>query len=145
MYPAGIIEYLYDVSKKSDLHTKHAAAIYENKRNIINIASNNSIFHAEHNVLKKITSIKKLTLIVVRFNSEGRLVNSYPCNECVDILKFSGIKNIWYSNENGALTKEKVDNLKKIHISIGMRKANNASKINQNKIKYKLNKQFNKI
>ena len=43
----------------------------------------------------------KYNLIVIRVNHEGNLVNARPCHNCVDMLRACGIKNIFYSTNEG--------------------------------------------
>jgi tRNA(Arg) A34 adenosine deaminase TadA len=83
--------------------------------------------HAEmkaiHIAKKCVKNFKKCVLIVVRYNREGKLVNSYPCFFCLELIKLSGIKTIYYSNESGELVKAKVKDMNIIHISTGMNRA----------------------
>ena len=52
---------------------------------------------------------------MIRVNHKGELVNSRPCHQ-VDMLKSYGIKNIYYSTENGIIC-EKVSNIISINSS----------------------------
>ena len=60
--------------------------------------------------------LNKYNLLVVRINSEGQMVNSRPCYNCLDMLKSCGIKNIYYSTENGIIC-EKVNSMISINSS----------------------------
>ena len=57
---------------------------------------------------KKCIKLSKTTLIVIRVNSSGQMVNSKPCKHCTKMLIFYGIKKIIYSNKNGELIKESI-------------------------------------
>jgi len=63
---------------------------------------------------------KKLSLIVVRVNKLGQLCNSKCCFLCLSILKAFNIDKIYYSNENGSITVERVKNMKSNVISASM-------------------------
>ena len=60
--------------------------------------------------------INKYNLLVIRVNNEGKLVNSRPCHNCVDMLKSCGIKNIFYSTDNGIIG-ERVNSIISINSS----------------------------
>ena len=44
-------------------------------------------------------------LVVVRLTAAGSLGQSHPCKQCQKMFKDLGIKNVWYSNEDGNLVK----------------------------------------
>lgn len=56
--------------------------------------------------LLKERSLKKLTLYVVRVNSQGSLMMSRPCENCMQVITDSGIREIIYSNELGGFSVE---------------------------------------
>ena len=58
----------------------------------------------------------KYNLLVIRVNSQGQLVNARPCHNCTDMLKSCGIKNIYYSTEDGIIC-EKVKHMVSINSS----------------------------
>jgi deoxycytidylate deaminase len=43
----------------------------------------------------------KVTLYNTRINSENMFVNSMPCTDCVEVIKFLNIKKVIYSEDNG--------------------------------------------
>jgi deoxycytidylate deaminase len=47
------------------------------------------------------------------------LKNSRPCNHCIDKLIKVGIYKVYYSNENGIIVSEIVEDMEKLHISSG--------------------------
>ena len=49
----------------------------------------------------------KLKIIVVRQNKSGDLANSKPCKMCLDFIRHSGIKTVYYSDSNGNIIKNK--------------------------------------
>ena len=69
--------------------------------------------HAEIAVLNKIHNIKninKCTIVIIRTNKSGELLNSIPCTNCLYHIKKLGIKKIIYSNNN-ILIKDKIKNI----------------------------------
>ncbi len=63
-------------------------------------------------VLKKISGC---SLIVLRVDSLGRLVESKPCVDCTQQIKKLNIKNVYYSTAEGKINIEKVKNLQTEH------------------------------
>lgn len=49
--------------------------------------------------------MKKLKLMVIRVSNDGEAVLSKPCKMCLNIIKYFGIKKIFYINEYGDLIK----------------------------------------
>jgi deoxycytidylate deaminase len=52
----------------------------------------------------------------------GDLVNSKPCNTCIYYMQLYGIKSVYYSNEDGEIVKEKINNITADHMSISQNK-----------------------
>ena len=65
---------------------------------------------------------KKLEMFVIRVNQMGDLVNSKPCNTCIYYMQLYGIKSVYYSNEEGAIVKEKLTEITADHLSISQNK-----------------------
>ncbi|MCB9806243.1 hypothetical protein H6775_03775 [Candidatus Nomurabacteria bacterium] len=61
--------------------------------------------HAEYACIKKrIGRIpKNCTLLVIRLNGEGELVESSPCSKCKKFLQDHGIKKVFASNDEGEI------------------------------------------
>lgn len=55
--------------------------------------------------------VRKLTLVVYRFGSNGCLRESKPCAICTDMIKSLGIKKIIYSTDKGTIIKTKMKNI----------------------------------
>ena len=83
----------------------------DNKFNKDEIKIMNSIdasCHAETGLLKrtlrnlsknnKKPKLNKYSLIVNRYDKSGKLVNAKPCSVCCPVIRLSGIKDVWYSN-----------------------------------------------
>jgi hypothetical protein len=58
----------------------------------------------------------KYNLLVIRIKEKGKLANARPCHNCVDMMKCCGIKNIFYSTEDGIIC-EKVNTIVSINSS----------------------------
>lgn len=89
-------------------------------------------------------------MYVIRVNKNDELVNSKPCKSCIEVMRMFGIKNIYYSDENGELKKEKTTNIDTNHLSIAHKNLSKALELkdmsliwnysnNQPDKKYKLN------
>jgi hypothetical protein len=65
----------------------------------------------------------KMKLYVVRVsgNDPDKLLNSRPCKNCIEYMKLFGVKYVFYSNETGEITKEKVDTMESLHESLAVR------------------------
>lgn len=65
---------------------------------------------------------KKLEIVVIRVNNNGQLLNSKPCNTCLYYMKLFGVKTVYYSDENGDIIKEKINQIEVEHSSIAHRR-----------------------
>jgi len=90
--------------------------------NYININKNQSTIYAEISALNKLKYVqskkcKKINLLVIKVSYTGKIGNSKPCIKCIEkmhclpIEKGYSIKNIYYSDENGKIIKNKIQNL----------------------------------
>jgi hypothetical protein len=82
--------------------------------------------HAEVNCLKplkkNINYKSPLILICIRINKTNIFNNSKPCFHCTEYMKKYNISYIVYSDINGILIKEKLNNMSTSHISVGFRR-----------------------
>ena len=60
---------------------------------------------------KPIKQLKKLTLVVVRYDRRGQLCDSKPCQACITLMRVFGIQKVTYSDENGDMITEKVSDI----------------------------------
>jgi len=67
--------------------------------------------------LKKRKKQKKIDLYVVRLNENGELLDSKPCNECLNAMKYTGINKVYYSTSNQEIIMEKVKHMKPSYVS----------------------------
>lgn len=130
------LELLKKIASSSTIYYKHAAAlifgniIYSSGINkyIKKVKDKNNIsyyktIHAEINVFQNFPKkkVKGMDIIVIRINKNLILKNSRPCNQCIDKLQKIGIRNVYYSDDNGNIVCEKVDVMEKLHVSSGSR------------------------
>ena len=61
---------------------------------------------------------KKFNLLVVRTTTDGRMVNAKPCKFCIDYIRRTGlIRIIFYTNDQGEIVKEHIDDIESDHLS----------------------------
>lgn len=115
------------VSKLSDFHRQHLGCAVIYKRNLLSTGVNqtkshtlqaqynrhrdfdiniypNSI-HAEIDALSKIRYMdvdkSKVRLYIYRETANGELAMARPCKACMSFIKDMGIREIWYTTEDG--------------------------------------------
>ena len=66
---------------------------------------NRLYLHAEIDALIKVRSVMPYTIVVVRTTSKG-LGMARPCPICMRAIKEAGVREIYYSDKDGALIKE---------------------------------------
>lgn len=52
--------------------------------------------------------LENSNLLVIRLSAFGDLVMSRPCPNCMDLIRAANIKNIFYSNNQGQIVKERI-------------------------------------
>lgn len=58
--------------------------------------------HAEMDaIFKSRVDLKKCTMYITRETKDGRLAESRPCPACMEVIRASGIKKVFYSTNNG--------------------------------------------
>jgi deoxycytidylate deaminase len=79
--------------------------------------------HAELDALSNIHSkySKGLDILIIRIGKSKKLMNSRPCNRCIDKMVQKGIRKAYYSNNYGNIVYEFVDDMPKLHESSGYR------------------------
>lgn len=73
----------------------------------------------EENFIKKmIKKLSKISLIVIKqSNTTGSLGVSKPCNACIKAMKALKLKKVYYSNADGNIVLEKINNISSTHKS----------------------------
>ena len=110
----SIVNVLMNAATKSTIRCQHSCAIISGGK-IISIAVNVIGFHAELHCKKYVVKTN-ISLIVLRTNSNGDLLNSKPYADCIKYIKKHKIKKIYYSTENGFMC-EKSSEIKNDHIT----------------------------
>ena len=67
--------------------------------------------HAEQSAIYSTSNwenLKDTSILVIRVNCSGNLSRSFPCKYCLDTIKLVGIKNIYFSDRDGKIKREKV-------------------------------------
>lgn len=66
--------------------------------------------HAESGVIlgHGLDNCKELSILVVRMSSDGVLTMAKPCYVCVSLAEYAGIKDIYYTNWEGAIEQFKI-------------------------------------
>lgn len=62
---------------------------------------------------------KGMDLLVIRVNNANKLLNSRPCNSCIDKLRKRHIRKVYYSTDEGTITYEYASDMQKKHTCSG--------------------------
>jgi len=111
-------------AEKSDYRIRMGAVIF-NKKKIIAVGHNhtNSLtrklkpkfqewpdsIHAEVDaILNAKTDLRDCDLMVIRINQKKQFRISKPCEHCMALIAHVGIKNVYFSNDDGMIERMKV-------------------------------------
>jgi deoxycytidylate deaminase len=129
-----VIEKLIIKAQTSNLNNKHSACLIKNKYvysfgvnkcvKEVKIGSHTGFLtiHAEVDAicnLNKKSPLEGLDIIIIRINKSNVLRNSRPCNACIEKLRKKGIRRAYYSDENGAIICEEINEMPMLHESSG--------------------------
>lgn len=130
------IQALKKLASKSAVSHKHAACLLNGNGKIVTFGINKYIMvktnssrsvrisiHAEHDCLSNchFKYCKGLDILVIRIGTSDNLLNSRPCDLCIQKMKEKGIRKVFYSNCNGEIKCEIVEDMKKIHTCSGIK------------------------
>jgi deoxycytidylate deaminase len=120
-----ILDTLKKLAQRSVMVHKHSACLLHGERvfayGINKIYKSNDVvkvsIHAEIDALIniKMNRRKGMDIFIIRMSKKNKLANSRPCNSCIDKLKENGLRKAYYSNSEGNIVYEFVDNMPKIH------------------------------
>jgi hypothetical protein len=80
------------------------------------------VFYAPEQLKKR---LKKYSIYVIRSSrADGSLMNSRPCENCIDLMRKVGLKTVYYSSGDASIIKENVENMKQDHTSFGFKYIN---------------------
>lgn len=57
--------------------------------------------------------------MVVKVNKDGRVTNSAPCASCINLIRYAGIRQIYYSDNNGQLVQCKTSRYEPAKVTKG--------------------------
>jgi deoxycytidylate deaminase len=134
-FTVDILGELIKMANNSDISYKHSAGLIYNEQVYV-MGVNKFVpfkkykgmqlyrtIHAEMSIFEKIPKrlVRGMDIIVIRINRSSKLRNSRPCQDCIDEMKRIGIRKVYYSDDNGEIVYEFVDDMVKTHTSAGMR------------------------
>ena len=65
--------------------------------------------HAEvMSIIRARRNLNNFNILVIRINSQYELKMAKPCKYCMAYIQYVGIKNVYYSDENGNISKIKL-------------------------------------
>lgn len=127
----SIIPILQKFALNSALSFKHGACLLRSNK-IVSLGVNKYYevkvkdervklsIHAEVDALASSKNTKGMDLLIIRVSPKKHLLgNSRPCNTCIEKLKQKGIKRVYYSNSEGHIVFEWVDDMVKTHVTSG--------------------------
>lgn len=123
MLTSGILKIAIQEAEKSNHYPRIGAVIFKGKK--IYGSGHNEIrssslcmkhrkwkesLHAEQAALLNLewSTLKGTSILVCRVSKFGKLGMCRPCPMCYKLLKYIGIRNIYYSNEEGEIILEKI-------------------------------------
>ncbi len=109
------------IDENSDFRYNHVAYLFKGKK-LVKCCTNNynrqcfnskrvTSLHAEIGCIKNDMVKKGFKMLVVRFNKNGELCDSKPCNSCKNHLLSKGFVNIYCSTSNGTISKFKLSSI----------------------------------
>jgi deoxycytidylate deaminase len=138
MFNEYILNNLKKTAMKSSVNNRHSAALIKKDTVLKSTSTFNKFIkpvlirkdnctsihyltiHAEVNAIYSYFNkkhVRGMDLIVIRIDNYGtKLKNSRPCNDCIIKLRKLGIRKVYYSDENGEIVFEYVNNMKFLHI-----------------------------
>lgn len=94
---------LIRLAKHSQHHQFKHVSILIKGHVILNWGVNNSNRHSEIAAIKgyEPEQLHNSMLVNFRMTKTGKLANSKPCDDCMEVLLDSGVRIIWYSTPEG--------------------------------------------
>jgi deoxycytidylate deaminase len=86
---------------------------------------NNRVFYVKKENGKQMRKMRRLmsgiSILVIRWNGfEFR--DSKPCKHCSEHMKALGLKSVYYSNDDGSITRSRIKNLESNHVCMARQK-----------------------
>jgi len=131
------INLLIKRAKNSAVTFKHAACIFKgnkifasgvNKYFKIQIKNNNGeiekhhlCIHAEIDCISGYKNVKGCDIMIIRVGKNDQLMNSRPCNDCIEKMMKKGIVKVYYSFDEKNIFVENIEEMEFKHFSAGSR------------------------
>ncbi len=122
----SIIENLKKVAHNSSMLQKHAAALIKSNKEICmgynRLLGKHMSIHAEmdaiYDFIKKNSryELKGMDVIVIRSKND-KLCTSRPCKSCADKMRELGIRKVYYSDCDGNIVYEYINDMEITHMS----------------------------
>ncbi len=109
-----------ELAKKVEFNVRHGCVIFKGNR-VISTGYNqirycnkldkkyrkwiNSLHAEQKAIIFSNDDLRRCSILVVRLNNNNELKNSRPCSKCLGLIKDVGIRNIYYSNNDGQIEK----------------------------------------
>ena len=122
----GIINAAITNAQQSTFPRHKVAAIIFDKKRILAAGTNakrfthrlkprykrfNNSFHAEQAaILNARRDLKGKSMLVLRITAGGNFGLAKPCDLCMSFIEYVGIKNLYYTDENGGIAYERLHN-----------------------------------
>lgn len=75
-----------------------------------------------------------MKIYVIRVSPlDNKIMNSRPCNNCIEYMRLFDVKWVYYSNSEGGISKEKVKDMPMLHDCIAIRSYNFFKSLEQGK------------
>jgi deoxycytidylate deaminase len=113
---------VYYARQSTHPKSRHGAILVRNGK-IVNAAHNTLYHHAKCALFtttrKRFERCRPIyDVYIVRIAADGRLTNSKPCAQCVEVLqKIQLLRRVYYSDENGNIQMTRIRNLQNNHLS----------------------------
>jgi deoxycytidylate deaminase len=134
------IEILKKLASKSNMAYKHAACLLKSDK-LYTLGINKKLrshfrtkldskpsvalisIHAELDCISNCNPkvCKGMDILVIRVNKSNKLLNSRPCNSCIEKLQKRGIRKVYYSDNDGNILSEYVNTMPKLHTCSGVK------------------------
>lgn len=85
----------YSSLKTNKEKSLHCCIVFNSKNKILSIKYNFKDSHAEETAIKNLKGGNNL--LVIRIDSSNNILYSKPCKDCIEKIKKTNIKNIYYS------------------------------------------------
>jgi len=126
MLPSGVLNKAIKEANKSNMPVFRIGAVVFKGNRILSSGHNSKGFcgkihpkyrnirdsvHAEQSAIlgvKDWSKLKGTSIITIRITRTGIISMAKPCEMCMSMIRYTGIKEIYYSNHNGEIVREEI-------------------------------------